>query len=625
MLKLFISLLGLFLFFLINLINAAEVKNFYLNATYVNVNLDGKYERQAIGCNDTYPWPTLEANKGDRIQLWLTNGLNDTNTTLHFHGIWQNHTNQMDGGDMISNCPIPPGGTFIYNFTLEQSGLYWYHSHTAGQFADGFRAPFVIHDKNTTSGEDEFPYEYDEEVILTISDWYHQDNVELTKDFLDLYNPTGAEPIPESLLINEGMNLTWKVEPNKTYLVRLVNTGAFVSQIFFIEDHQLEVVEVDGVYVEKNITDHIYVTSAQRYSFLLHTKNSTDKNFAIMQLCDQDMLDVPGNLNTNETSYLIYNEDADLPTEAYIYDWEDFLDDYYLSPLSGSELLEDPDYQIVVEVTMNNLNDGKNYAFFNNLTYVAPKVPTLMTLLSAGELATDAAIYGSNTNTFVLQHNEVIELVLNNADAGKHPFHMHGHHFQLVQRGPDYTDETDPVPYDEENADEFRDVPLSRDTVFVRPNSYIVLRFKADNPGVWIFHCHIEWHMIQGLSLILVEAPLQVQKDEGQQLTENHISICEAAGVLPSGNAAANTEDFFDLTNENVQVKDLPSGFTGRGIVALVFSCIAGILGIIVLGIYGLLPINEKKVIEDFGVESIELDETSSNDVQPNTKSSTSL
>lgn len=58
-------------------------------------------------------------------------------------------------------------------------------------------------------------------------------------------------------------------------------------------------------------------------------------------------------------------------------------------------------------------------AFFNDMTYVSPKVPTLYTVLSTGSNATNPAIYGSNTNAFVLAQNEVIEIVLNSDDPGK--------------------------------------------------------------------------------------------------------------------------------------------------------------------------------------------------------------
>jgi iron transport multicopper oxidase len=96
-------------------------------------------------------------------------------------------------------------------------------------------------------------------------------------------------------------------------------------------------------------------------------------------------------------------------------------------------------------------------------------------------------------------------------------------------------------------------------------------------PGVWFFHCHIEWHMDAGLAATMIEAPLEIQKTI--KIPQQHYDICKASGTLMAGNAAGNTEDFFDLTGQNTDVPPLPDGFTPRGIVALVFSCLAAILG----------------------------------------------
>lgn len=95
--------------------------------------------------------------------------------------------------------------------------------------------------------------------------------------------------------------------------------------------------------------------------------------------------------------------------------------------------------------------------------------------------------------------------------------------------------------------------------------------------GVWLFHCHIEWHMDSGLAATMIEAPLQLQST--LQIPENHYQVCNASNTLTSGNAAGNTVDFYDLSGENKSKAPLPAGFTARGIVALVFSCIAGFVG----------------------------------------------
>lgn len=124
---------------------------------------------------------------------------------------------------------------------------------------------------------------------------------------------------------------------------------------------------------------------------------------------------------------------------------------------------------------------NKNSAFFNDVTYVAPKVPTLYTALTTGAMSTNAQVYGDNTNAFVLKTGDVVEIVVNNMDGGKHPFHIHGHTTQVVFRPDDESG-----VYDPSNAT-YPAIPMKRDTMWVKPNSNMVLRFTADNPGVWLF------------------------------------------------------------------------------------------------------------------------------------------
>ncbi|RCK57687.1 Iron transport multicopper oxidase FET3 [Candida viswanathii] len=572
--------------FLLTLISA-ETHTWYYQTGWVDANPDGTYERKMIGWNGTWPLPTLRVKKGDRVQLFLINGFDDRNTTLHFHGLFQHGTNQMDGPEMITQCPIPPGETYLYNFTIDdQVGTYWYHSHTSGQYGDGMRGVFIIED-------DDFPYDYDEEVVLTLSEHYHQYSDDMMPDFLSRFNPTGAEPIPQNFLFNETRNATWKVEPNKTYLLRIVNTGRFVTQYVWMEDHEFTVVEVDGIYVQQNTTDMLYITIAQRYSVLVTTKNSTDRNYAFMNKVDDTMLDtVPDDLQLNGTNYIVYNEDADMSDQYYVDSIDDYLDDFYLKPLSKTTLFDDPDYTITVDVQMDNLGDGINYAFFNNISFTTPKVPPLLTVLSSGNECTNELVYGTNTNSFVLQGGDTVDIVLNNLDTGHHPFHLHGHVFQLIERGASRDDDQDPIAFNVSDHLEWPEYPMMRDTVYVNPQSYIVMRFVADNPGV-------------GTSIATSNGIWT------KQLTDNHKEICEKVGVPWEGNAAANTDNYLELKGENLQHKRLPTGFTAKGIVALVFSCIAAILGLATISYYGMTDIKnvEQRVARDLDVDFDERDE----------------
>lgn len=135
---------------------------------------------------------------------------------------------------------------------------------------------------------------------------------------------------------------------------------------------------------------------------------------------------------------------------------------------------------------------------------------------------------------------------------------------------------------------------MRRDTVLVHPNGNIVLRFRSDNPGVWLFHCHIEWHVASGLVATIIERPLDIQAQLAGKIPQDHLDNCKLDGVPTAGNAAGNTADLLDLTGENRSPGTLPAGFTARGIVALVFSCVAAFLGMAVIGWYGMAPIKAK-------------------------------
>ncbi|KAJ9150004.1 Multicopper oxidase [Pleurostoma richardsiae] len=561
---------------------AAETVIRDFNLGWVIANPDGAFDRPTIGVNGQWPLPLLTATVGDRLVLNVHNNLGNASTSLHFHGFFQKGTNHMDGAVGVTQCAIPPGESFTYEIKFDQPGTYWYHAHNNGQYLDGLRGPIVVHDPQG-------PYEgkYDDELIITFSDWYHQSSASLLKDFITVENPTGAEPVPQAALMNDTQNLQVKIEPGKTYLVRMVNIGGFAAQYVWFEGHQMRVVEVDGVWTEEAEAERLYITPAQRYSVLLTARSDASQNFAIVGAMDEELFDViPDDLNANVTGWLVYDDKEPLP-EATPVDDLDYLDDFDLVPYDHQELLEEADYTFTLDMKMDNLRDGANYAFFNDMTYVAPKVPSLYTALSVGaENASHTRVYGSHTNPHVFRHNDVVEIVLNNGDDGNHPFHLHGHNFQVVHRS-----EEDAGKYVPGTA-EPPSIPMRRDTVYVQGNGNFVIRFRADNPGVWLFHCHYEWHMDQGLIATFIEAPEELQ---GLEIPTDHLNACRKAGVPTEGNAAGNTKNVFDLKGENKPPPPLPEGFTAKGIVALFFSCVAAIIGMAVISWYGAIDAGAKE------------------------------
>ncbi|GAV29731.1 hypothetical protein PMKS-003233 [Pichia membranifaciens] len=583
---------------------AAVTHEFYYKVQYVLANPDGVHEKEVISFNGTWPLPTIEVNKGDRVKLHLINGLEDSTTSLHFHGLFMKGVGYMDGPVGVTQCPISPGGSMLYDFKVEQSGTYWYHSHSGSQYSDGFRGLFIIHDE-----EQEAKYTFDKQLSWSVSDWYHLPSAELVKKQLTRYNPTGAEPIPQNLLFNDSRNVTIGIDYDTTYLIRIANIGIMVSQFFSIPGYEFEIVEVDGVYTEQKKAKLAYLTVGQRMSILLKTKSKSDakSNVIIVTSMDRSMLDtVPVDLELNSINYLVYDESIPMPElPSWIDDQDSFepINDLDLVPSSHTPLLAEPDHRISLLLHMENLGDGVNYAFLNNYTYVAPKVPTLLTALSAPDsLINDARIYGSNTNSFVLKKDETVEIVINNEDDNKHPMHLHGHQFQIIARSKDFEE---PVHYDPDKQDSFAEFPIMRDTVYVEGNGYLVIRFVADNPGVWFFHCHLDFHLEQGLAVTLVEAPDYLDK----YIPDDHLQTCERSNMPTKGNAAGNDQDFLNLHGEYVQPAPLPAGFTPKGYVAL-FTCTAAALyGIWSIYVFGMNDIsvteagkidNEKRVMQKY-------------------------
>jgi iron transport multicopper oxidase len=170
-------------------------------------------------------------------------------------------------------------------------------------------------------------------------------------------------------------------------------------------------------------------------------------------------------------------------------------------------------------------------------------VPSLFTAFTTGSDNTNPLVYGT-VNPFIVSAGDIVQITVNNMDAAIHPFHLHGHQFQVLERPA-----SNAGVFSGGNVT-YLGNPMQRDTITVNANSYAVLRFKADNPGVWLFHCHIEWHVVMGLMATIVEAPEQLA---GGSIPGDHRSACKAQNIPVAGNAAGNTIDHLDLTGANTQ------------------------------------------------------------------------
>ncbi|OAL33055.1 hypothetical protein AYO22_00140 [Fonsecaea multimorphosa] len=478
---------------------SARVVTYDFNISWVAASPDG-FSRPTIGVNGRWPPPPISADLCDTVVVNVVNALGNQSTSLHFHGLFMNGSTELDGPAQVNQCPIAPGSSFAYQF---KPGLYWYHSHVQGQYPDGLRAPLLIRDPD-------HPYRghYDDEILLSVSDWYHDQMATLIPQYLHGGSMMSQEPVPNANLLNDTQDLRIPVVPGRTYLVRLVNMAAFAGQYFWIEDHSMTIVEVDGVYTKQSAeTAMIYLSSGQRCSFLVTTHQSEeDRNYPVVASMDPSLSKIRNSASQNVTGWLVYAPDQPLPQPQVLDNFDPF-DDATLEPFDEMPLLPQPDQSIVLSLGMSHAGGIK--WFFNSTRYSAPETPSLYTALSSGPSATNPSIYGNSTNPFVLAHNSVVEIILYNHHMVRHPFHLHGHNFQAVYRSPKKAGSFFDSGLVE---DDFPRTPIRRDTLLLEPGGFMVLRFRADNPGVWLFHCHMEWHVETGLVATLIEAPLELQQ-----------------------------------------------------------------------------------------------------------------
>ena len=139
--------------------------NFHLILREQRINFTGK-SRIATTINGLIPGPVLRWREGDNVTLKVTNNLPVT-SSIHWHGLIL--PSNMDGVPGLSYDGIKPGETFTYQFKVQQSGTFWYHSHSGYQEQTGMYGSIVIEPKQAD------PYHYDRDYVVMLSDWSDED------------------------------------------------------------------------------------------------------------------------------------------------------------------------------------------------------------------------------------------------------------------------------------------------------------------------------------------------------------------------------------------------------------------------------------------------------------------
>ncbi|KAI9500538.1 multicopper oxidase-domain-containing protein [Coemansia spiralis] len=513
---------------------------------YVFVNRDNTKVRRAIGVNGKLPIPPIHLAKHDTLILTVKNSLN-VHTSIHAHGLFQNGTNYLDGPDQVTQCGLPSNHTFTYTYkNISQSGTYWLHAHSLHQNADGARTPLVISDPEDVK----YP-----EYVLWFEDWYPVEFAVRMEQTMDPNQPFPPPVTYPNMLLNghnpQENRTVLKFEVGKTYRIRLINMSTTEWFKFNIPGYKLQVIETDGAPTTLTAVDGVDMGPGQRYSVLVTAQDRLASTFTVALHASFIPLDPLKNpLVYNGTIEHTASEPAPIDTNNLVW-----TDDIYINGRNVNLL--PVDRQIKLTLNGSLFTDHITRDIINNITYTLPKVPTLYSALSLGDLATNTSLYGPQTHSIVLNHLENIELLVYNPNTIPHPMHLHGHRFQVVEYGPippwmmqeaiaaslSFAEHKLP-PKLVHPAVVTNLQPNERDTVVLPSLEYVKIRFCADSPGVWLFHCHLDVHHAMGNALTLIEAPLLLQKQT--VLPKEMLEMCRLQGIRATGNAVGNPG--FDLS-----------------------------------------------------------------------------
>ena len=158
----------------------------------MEINGDGVVNPDGKVFNQSYPGPWIQACRGDLIKITVKNKLKFNGTTIHWHGLRQLGTMEMDGVNGVTQCPIAPQDNYTYTFRAMQYGTSWYHSHYSLQYADGLLGPITIYGPSSSN------YDEARDPIL-ITDWSHRSAF---KDWQRELVPNPSFPTMNSVLIN---------------------------------------------------------------------------------------------------------------------------------------------------------------------------------------------------------------------------------------------------------------------------------------------------------------------------------------------------------------------------------------------------------------------------------------
>ena len=486
--------------------------------------------------NGTMPGPTLTMYVGQEITVHVTNNMISSIAAIHWHGLTMKGTPWMDGAAYITQCPILPGQKFTYRFIAERAGTHFYHSHAGGQLSTGLFGPMIVKPRT--------PDVY-EEHIMTVQDYNNQHgNGALVTSFL--INGLGRYYDSDGTMVTCTPLSVFEVERGKSYRFRVINAAYVYPSTMSIDGHSLSVISLDGHDIEPVTVDKIFSHSGERTDFILTANQSIGNywirlnsllpkeisKYAILRYKNATTEDPTTTAkectNQNPCTWLNCPFESKSTFNCINIDQLKSADTSSRAPEASTGKFQ----EIFLNMGFISLNGGVSF-HANGVSLELPTVSALTQPNQVRNKCTEGHGCGIEkacrcVNTLDIQFGDVIQLNLLNLGfmANRHHYiHTHGYNFHVLKLGYHLTNDsfayfgptqdvncntnsprpvcnnaswTDPSWYGGNISGIELDRAPQKDVITVPGGGYAVIRFVADNPGLWFLHCHQVPHVNNG-------------------------------------------------------------------------------------------------------------------------------
>lgn len=404
--------------------------------------LPGK-QTAALTFNGDYPAPIIRAQQGKRIRIRFINRLNEP-TTIHWHGIRLD--NAMDGVPFLTQPPIPAGETFIYDFICPDGGTFWYHPHVNSlvQLGKGLTGALIV--------EEAQPVAFDHEAVIQLRDW----RLDKEGRFLALSDPRQAAragTLGTVKTVNGLIKPVLDIPAGGTVRTRFLNIDNTRVYHLSFKDYPAQVLALDGnAIAEPYALDARDTGAGMRLDVGFIAPSEVGQEVVVYDKKGRGFFEI----------FRFRTIASDLPERTVI-------PSLPLNPIAAPDLANAEQLKLVFEwagaLSPVNADGSVDHSFW--------------TINRRAWEGMDKKSLPEPLVKLTLNKSYVIEL--HNATPHHHPIHMHGITFTVL------------------SSNKRTITPYHTDTVLLARNEKVKVAFVADNPGRWMFHCHVIEHMKTGL------------------------------------------------------------------------------------------------------------------------------